>query len=141
MVEGDFIRLKEGAQRKIAASAAAAKLASTAAASSPYSSYLPSVAVTPMAQSYRGNQGRHSNDAHFNVPGGHSGAKTMSFSADLSEINYSPPNVSMSAVNGAYVTGLTNARMPAYKVGRQHGRLYSKYWFMINTSRISCQSQ
>lgn len=37
----------------VAATAAVAKVAAAAAASSPYSSYLPTVAVTPMAQSHR----------------------------------------------------------------------------------------
>lgn len=37
----------------IAATAAVAKVAAAAAASSPYSTYMPTVAVTPMAQSHR----------------------------------------------------------------------------------------
>lgn len=52
MIEGDYIQLREGAQKMIVATAAAAKVAA-AAASSPYPSYLPTVAVTPMAQSHR----------------------------------------------------------------------------------------
>uniref|UniRef100_A0A5B7B017 DUF7725 domain-containing protein n=1 Tax=Davidia involucrata TaxID=16924 RepID=A0A5B7B017_DAVIN len=53
VIEGDCIQLREGAQEIIAATAAVAKVAAAAAASSPYSSLLPSVAVTPMAQSHR----------------------------------------------------------------------------------------
>lgn len=53
MIEGDYIQLREGAQEMIAATAAVAKVAAAAAASSPYSSSLPSVAVTPMAQNHR----------------------------------------------------------------------------------------
>ncbi|KAK9291300.1 hypothetical protein L1049_019245 [Liquidambar formosana] len=53
VIEGDYIQLREGAQEMIAATAAVAKVAAAAAASSPYSSLLPSVAVTPMAQTYR----------------------------------------------------------------------------------------
>ncbi|KAK9093817.1 hypothetical protein Scep_025286 [Stephania cephalantha] len=53
VVEGDFIRLREGAQEIISATAAMAKVAAAAAASAPYSSLLPSVAVTPMAQNHR----------------------------------------------------------------------------------------
>ncbi|XVF51072.1 hypothetical protein PTKIN_Ptkin04bG0154900 [Pterospermum kingtungense] len=53
VIEGDYIQLREGAQKMIAATAAVAKVAAAAAASSPYSSYLPSVAVTPMAQPNR----------------------------------------------------------------------------------------
>ncbi|XVF12744.1 hypothetical protein REPUB_Repub08aG0145900 [Reevesia pubescens] len=53
VIEGDYIQLREGAQEMIAATAAVAKVAAAAAASSPYSSLLPSVAVTPMAQPNR----------------------------------------------------------------------------------------
>ncbi|XP_054797381.1 uncharacterized protein LOC129302483 isoform X1 [Prosopis cineraria] len=53
MIEGDYIQLREGAQKMVAATAAVAKVAAAAAASPPYSSYLPTVAVTPMAQSHR----------------------------------------------------------------------------------------
>ncbi|XWS61401.1 hypothetical protein CRYUN_Cryun07bG0123100 [Craigia yunnanensis] len=53
VIEGDYIQLREGAQKMIAATAAVAKVAAAAAASSPYSSFLPSVAVTPMAQPNR----------------------------------------------------------------------------------------
>ncbi|KAK9122269.1 hypothetical protein Syun_019886 [Stephania yunnanensis] len=53
VVEGDFIQLREGAQEIISATAAMAKVAAAAAASAPYSSLLPSVAVTPMAQNHR----------------------------------------------------------------------------------------
>ncbi|CAL0327510.1 unnamed protein product [Lupinus luteus] len=51
MIEGDSIQLREGAQTMVAA--AVAKVAAAAAASSPYSSYMPTVSVTPMAQSHR----------------------------------------------------------------------------------------
>ncbi|WOL18134.1 hypothetical protein Cni_G26927 [Canna indica] len=51
VIEGDLIHLREGAQQIISATAAVAKVAAaTAAASSPYTSLLPSVAVTPVAQ-------------------------------------------------------------------------------------------
>ncbi|XP_073035543.1 uncharacterized protein [Primulina eburnea] len=54
VIEGDFIQLREGAQEIIAATAAVAKVAAAAAAApSSYSSFLPSVTVTPMAQSHR----------------------------------------------------------------------------------------
>ncbi|KAF7830776.1 uncharacterized protein G2W53_013109 [Senna tora] len=53
MIEGDYIQLREGAHKLVAANAAFAKLAEAAAASSPYSSYLPTVSVTPVAQSHR----------------------------------------------------------------------------------------
>ncbi|XP_043721925.1 uncharacterized protein LOC122669249 isoform X3 [Telopea speciosissima] len=53
VIEGDFIQLREGAQEIISATAAVAKVAAAAAVSAPYSSLLPSVAVTPMAQTHR----------------------------------------------------------------------------------------
>lgn len=54
MIEGDYIQLRQGAQKKVVATAAAAKVAAAAASPSPCSSHLPTVAVTPMAQSHRG---------------------------------------------------------------------------------------
>ncbi|PIA48790.1 hypothetical protein AQUCO_01300014v1 [Aquilegia coerulea] len=53
VIEGDAIQLREGAQEIISATTAIAKVAAAAAASAPYSSVLPSVAVTPMAQTHR----------------------------------------------------------------------------------------
>lgn len=54
MIEGDFIRLREGAHQIISATTAAAKVAAAAAASpASYSSFLPPVALTPVAQSNR----------------------------------------------------------------------------------------
>ncbi|MED6210030.1 hypothetical protein PIB30_060213 [Stylosanthes scabra] len=53
MIEGDYIQLREGAQKKVAANAAVAKVAAAAAASSPHLSYMPTVAVTPIAHTYR----------------------------------------------------------------------------------------
>ncbi|KAI4384868.1 hypothetical protein MLD38_002965 [Melastoma candidum] len=53
LIEGDYIQLVEGAQEMIAAKAAVAKVAAAAAASTTYSSALPNVAVTPMAQAHR----------------------------------------------------------------------------------------
>ncbi|PSS04491.1 Unconventional myosin-XVIIIa like [Actinidia chinensis var. chinensis] len=54
VIEGDDIQVRDGAQEIIAATAALAKVAAAAkTASSPYSSLLPSVAVTPVAQSNR----------------------------------------------------------------------------------------
>lgn len=53
VIEGDFIHLREGAQKLISATTAVAKVAAAAAVSAPYSSLLPTVAVTPVAQSHR----------------------------------------------------------------------------------------
>ncbi|CAO2170132.1 unnamed protein product [Urochloa humidicola] len=57
VIEGDFIHLREGAQQIISATTAAAKIAAATASSAPYSSFLPSVAVTPVAQSTRQKRG------------------------------------------------------------------------------------
>jgi hypothetical protein len=59
VIEGDFIHLREGAQQIISATTAAAKIAAAAAAASSasYSSLLPSVAVTPVAQITRQKRG------------------------------------------------------------------------------------
>ncbi|XP_022844525.1 uncharacterized protein LOC111367728 isoform X2 [Olea europaea var. sylvestris] len=51
VIGGDYIQLREGAQEKIAATAAIAEV--TAAASSSYSVQIPSVAVTPVAHPNR----------------------------------------------------------------------------------------
>ncbi|KAL0452378.1 UNVERIFIED_CONTAM: hypothetical protein Slati_1215900 [Sesamum latifolium] len=54
IIEGDYVQLREGAQEIIAATAAVAKVAAAAAATpTSYPSLLPSVALTPMAQSHR----------------------------------------------------------------------------------------
>ncbi|XP_059451581.1 uncharacterized protein LOC132182347 isoform X4 [Corylus avellana] len=53
VIEGDYIQLREGAQEMIAAEAALAKVAAAAKASSPYTSFVPSMAVTPVAQPHR----------------------------------------------------------------------------------------
>ncbi|XP_062194849.1 uncharacterized protein LOC133898249 isoform X2 [Phragmites australis] len=57
VIEGDFIHLREGAQQIISATTAAAKIAAATASSAPYSSLLPSVAVTPVAQNTRQKRG------------------------------------------------------------------------------------
>ncbi|URE49729.1 hypothetical protein MUK42_31976 [Musa troglodytarum] len=50
VIEGDFIHLREGAQQIISATTAVAKVAAATASSAPYTSLLPSVAVTPVSQ-------------------------------------------------------------------------------------------
>ncbi|KAL6900672.1 hypothetical protein ACP4OV_005348 [Aristida adscensionis] len=57
VIEGDFIHLREGAQQMISATTAAAKIAAATLSSAPHSSLLPSVAVTPVAQSTRQKRG------------------------------------------------------------------------------------
>ncbi|XP_027190173.1 uncharacterized protein [Cicer arietinum] len=106
LIEGDFIQLRVGAHKMIAATAAVAKVAAAAAASSPYSSYMPTVAVTPMAQSHRTKkfpstdlnmgdnppklsvtQHQQSNGARFSVAGGLSNVTILSKSKDSREMN------------------------------------------------------
>ncbi|KAI5405439.1 uncharacterized protein LOC127081462 isoform X2 [Lathyrus oleraceus] len=117
LIEGDFIQLREGAHKMVAATAAVAKVAAAAAASSPYSSYMPTVAVTPMAQSHRlkkspstdskmiktekalleymgddpsklpVNQYQQSNGAHLSIAGGLSNVKILSKPKDSREMN------------------------------------------------------
>ncbi|XP_047981339.1 uncharacterized protein LOC125222651 isoform X2 [Salvia hispanica] len=76
LIEGDYIQLREGAQKTIAATATAAKVAAAAAAApSSLSSLMPSVAVTPMAHSHRSKkfsamQSQNLNRSTFHVAGG-----------------------------------------------------------------------
>ncbi|KAL4283347.1 hypothetical protein GQ457_16G025560 [Hibiscus cannabinus] len=76
VIEGDYIRLREGAQELIAATAAVAKVAAAAEAPSSYS-FLPSVAVTPIAQPNRLNKTLRSSDSNH-VSGSFSHVKKMS---------------------------------------------------------------
>ncbi|XP_075502543.1 uncharacterized protein LOC142540344 isoform X4 [Primulina tabacum] len=113
VIEGDFIQLREGAQEIIAATAAVAKVAAAAAAApSSYSSFLPSVTVTPMAQSHRLKKiysfdsspvnvdksnlnsshllvtpSQNLNGASFNISGGISNVKILSKPKDRVERN------------------------------------------------------
>ncbi|XP_021763324.1 uncharacterized protein LOC110728013 isoform X2 [Chenopodium quinoa] len=108
LIEGDYIQLREGAQGIIAATAAVAKVAAAAAASSPYSSFFPPVAVTPMADAGRvkklsslepkplrnsvdsshspAMQSRHSNGSGY-ISGSLSNVKILSKSKDSLERN------------------------------------------------------
>ena len=116
LIEGDYIQLREGAQKMVAATAAVAKVAAAAAASTPYSSYMSTVAVTPMAQTHRmkkapsidsknikseyavisSNPGddplkmsvmQHQQTSAFNVAGGLSNVKILSKSKDPREMD------------------------------------------------------
>lgn len=99
VIEGDYIQLREGAQGIVAATAAVAKVAAAAAtASSPYLSFFPSVAITPIAQVGRVRtsadsnhssaiQSLHSNGSGFNTSGGLLNVKVLSKSKDPFELN------------------------------------------------------
>ncbi|KAJ6340725.1 hypothetical protein OIU77_008475 [Salix suchowensis] len=115
LVEGDYIQLREGAQEMIAATAAVAKVAAAAAAS-PCSSFLPSVAVTPMAQSHRlkkapSIESKSSNGVNFGVAKGISNVKILSKSKDSHELNrqdFDRSSVSISQSKGS-IHGTTNS--------------------------------
>ncbi|ONI25732.1 hypothetical protein PRUPE_2G317300 [Prunus persica] len=124
VIEGDYIQLREGAQEMIAATAAAAKVAAAALASCPYSSSLPSVAVTPVAQTHRSRkissldsqnvvistanatdnhlqsvkQNHQLNGVSFGVPGGLSNVKILSKSKECWELNGPETKSSQSSV-------------------------------------------
>ncbi|XP_048421351.1 uncharacterized protein LOC103951599 isoform X2 [Pyrus x bretschneideri] len=144
VIEGDYIQLREGAQEMIAATAAAAKVAAAAAASSPYSSSLPSVAVTPVAQTHRSRkistsnandnhlqsvkQNQQLNGVSFGVPGGLSNVKILSKSKDSWELNSPDTRPSQSSVllNGGNGAVLDRSSMSSTQSsGLPNGRLSS----------------
>lgn len=130
VIEGDYIQLREGAQKIIATTAAIAKVAAAAAASAPYSSLLPpSVAVTPMAQTYRPkkapsiessehvktevmHQKLQSNGVCF---GDFSNVKILSKPRDALEVNGTERVVGQNK-------GSSNGRSGVNFVGKQQGR-------------------
>ncbi|KAG9445184.1 hypothetical protein H6P81_016524 [Aristolochia fimbriata] len=129
VIEGDFVRLREGAHEIISATTAAAKVAAAAAAvSAPYTSLLPSVAVTPVAQAHRLKrvpsansssdasekrlQDHHANGMCYNIVHGLSNVKILSKPKDLQELNALPSEVrtAHSPVNVPLGNGLHNER-------------------------------
>uniref|UniRef100_A0A6P3ZJJ5 uncharacterized protein LOC107414965 isoform X1 n=1 Tax=Ziziphus jujuba TaxID=326968 RepID=A0A6P3ZJJ5_ZIZJJ len=131
VIEGEYIHLREGAQEMIAATAAVAKVAAAAAASSPYSSSLPSVAVTPMAQNHRvRKQNQPPNGVGFGVSGGLANVKILSKSKDSQELNGLESRPSLLTVgNGSSMSsiqssGSGNGRSTLnYGSKQQQGRL------------------
>ncbi|XP_048325351.1 uncharacterized protein LOC107414965 isoform X3 [Ziziphus jujuba] len=111
VIEGEYIHLREGAQEMIAATAAVAKVAAAAAASSPYSSSLPSVAVTPMAQNHRvRKQNQQPNGVGFGVSGGLANVKILSKSKDSQELNGLESRPSLLTVgNGSSMSSIQSA--------------------------------
>ncbi|XP_028055004.1 uncharacterized protein LOC114259206 isoform X1 [Camellia sinensis] len=164
LIEEDYIQLREGAQEIIAATAAVAKVAAAAkTASSPYSSLLPSVAVTPMAQSHRlkrapsidssrpasatdnhsqlSVQNQHSNGVHLNA-GGISNIKILSKPKDPLELNgaESRPGQSSGLVavgNGANPdrSGLGNSLSKGRSSANFVGKLQGRATGVASTSR------
>ncbi|XP_057507024.1 uncharacterized protein LOC130790098 isoform X7 [Actinidia eriantha] len=133
VIEGDYIQLREGAQEIIAATAAVAKVAAAAkTAPSPYSSFLPSVAVTPIAQSHQlkrtpsidSNSSQHCNGTSL-ITGGISNVKILSKPKDTLEVNSTNSKLGQSfgfttVGNGAnpVSSGLRNS----LSKGSTHGR-------------------
>ncbi|KAK1384199.1 hypothetical protein POM88_021934 [Heracleum sosnowskyi] len=76
VIEGDYIQLREGAQEIIAATATFDKVKAAASATSPNSSLLPSVAVTPMAQQHRLKR-EHATSRPVNLTDSHSQPSMM----------------------------------------------------------------
>ncbi|KAK4431275.1 hypothetical protein Salat_0889600 [Sesamum alatum] len=137
LIEGDYIQLREGAQEIIAATAAVAKVAAAAAAPSSFSSMLPSVAVTPMAQSHRLKKfsATHSqNGGSFHVVEGVPNVKILSKSKDHVELNGSETTPGRSALltvgngmnsdrtNFSQSKGASQGRLGMSLVGRQQSR-------------------
>lgn len=130
VIEGDYIQLREGAQEMIAATAAVAKVAAAAAASSPYSSFLPSVAVTPMAQSRLKKvpsidsnsmiPNQHLNGVSFGMAGGLSNVKILSKPREPFELNGA--NFERSGVISTQSKSSTQGRTNPNFVGKQQSR-------------------
>ncbi|WCJ32463.1 hypothetical protein M5689_013884 [Euphorbia peplus] len=129
LIEGDYIQLREGAQAKVAATAAVAKVAAAAAASSPYSSFLPSMAVTPMAQSHRIKKvpsidSKHTNGVNNSATGGISNLKILSKSKDSQEpsgAEFDRSSVSSSQSSKGLINGRSNSNFTKKQQGRTSG--------------------
>lgn len=139
----------------IAATAAVAKVAAAAAASSPYSSYMPTVAVTPMAQSHRTKkfpstdlnmgdnppklsvtQHQQSNGARFSVAGGLSNVTILSKSKDSREMNGPENSAVQSSAKVAVGNGgsLDRPSMSnASNTGPANGRLVLSFFSFLNS--------
>ncbi|RCV32134.1 hypothetical protein SETIT_6G233500v2 [Setaria italica] len=140
VIEGDFIHLREGAQQIISATTAAAKIAAATASSAPYSSLLPSVAVTPVAQSTRQKRGPAADSRSSNaIPSGNGftdqfniiqGVSDVTISGKVrntqdngfsDEVRTGQPSMHTAAVNGVrHDKGASNIRH-GYG-GKQQGR-------------------
>ncbi|XP_039814399.1 uncharacterized protein LOC120677316 [Panicum virgatum] len=139
VIEGDFIHLREGAQQIISATTAAAKIAAATSSSAQYSSLLPSVAVTPVAQSTRQKRGPAVDSRSGAIPSGNGftdqfniiqGVNDVTISGKLrntqdngfsDEVQTGQPSMHTAAVNGVrHDKGASNIRH-GYG-GKQQGR-------------------
>ncbi|CAN1251065.1 hypothetical protein LINPERPRIM_LOCUS7609 [Linum perenne] len=126
LIEGEYIQLREGAQEMIAATAAVAKVAAAAASSTPYSSFLPTMSVTPMAQSHRmkkfpSTDSSRLNGVSFGGPGGISNVKILSKSKDSQEMNGA--DTERSGVSSGQNKSSSQPRPNSGFVGKQQGRV------------------
>ncbi|XP_077214903.1 uncharacterized protein LOC143849669 isoform X3 [Tasmannia lanceolata] len=113
VIEGDYIHLREGAQAIISATTAVAKVAAAAAVSAPYSSSLPTVAVTPVAHAHRPKKipPIDSNGVSFNIVQGLSNVKILSKSKDHQEQNgVSKMRTGQSSVHVTFGNGVNLVR-------------------------------
>lgn len=142
VIEGDYIQLREGAQEIVAATSALAKVAAAAATSS-YSSQLPSVAVTPIAQSHRlkkapsmdsksgkvdntfsAMKSQHSNGISFNVAGGVSTVKILSKPKDRMELNGPEMRLGNGATPDKSDLGSSQSKRPSANFSAKHQGRY-----------------
>ncbi|XP_022138130.1 uncharacterized protein LOC111009376 isoform X2 [Momordica charantia] len=108
VIEGDYIQLREGAQKTIAATTAFAKVAAAAAASSHYSSYLPSVAMTPMAHTNRSKRIPPADSKNMKTE------KTSVFTPNIAKDSSQGPPMKNQLKNGFHSTaggGLLNVKL------------------------------
>ncbi|KAL8538157.1 hypothetical protein ACS0TY_000208 [Phlomoides rotata] len=129
LIEGDYIQLREGAQRIIAATAAAAKVAAAAAAAAPssFSQLMPSVALTPMAQSQQlkklsAIQRKNLNDDTFHVAGGVSNVKILSKSKDGTTMRTVGNGAITDRIDYSQNKAVSHERPGMSLVGRRHSR-------------------
>ncbi|KAL5726765.1 hypothetical protein ACHQM5_000028 [Ranunculus cassubicifolius] len=126
VIEEDFIQLREGAQEMISASAAIAKVSAAAAASAPYSStILPSVAVTPMAQSHHQRPKKVPSDDKSSASQNQNNGVYNNIVQGLSNVKIlSNPRQQQQQQNGVQLKGTSNGR-PGVNFGgkqQQQGR-------------------
>lgn len=153
VIEGDFIHLREGAQQIISATTAAAKIAAATASSAPYSSLLPSVAVTPVAQSIRQKRGPAVDSRSSNaIPSGNGftdqfniiqGVSDVTISGKvrsaqdngfLDEVRTGKPSLTAAANGARHDKGANNIRH-GYG-GKQQGRYVSIPHVMSKLSHV-----
>ncbi|GMI71632.1 hypothetical protein like AT5G53620 [Hibiscus trionum] len=118
VIEGDYIRLQEGAQEIIVATSAVAKVAAAAEVPSSYS-FLPSVAVTPIAQPNRLNKMLRSSDSNH-VSGGFTNVKILSQGKDPAESK--GLNLERSSVTIVESKTSGHGRSNSNVDGKKHGR-------------------